>query len=227
LDRSSTLIAFLDGRRGQGYSGAVHARDLSTISPSAYSLLVMRAQNGLPFARTAAELLPGPDGVATQIAQLSAIAGAELRRRHFEDHYRGIDVLLAEAGATRVLELASGLSFGGLALAVREAVVYVDTDLSAMAETKAQLVAALDAGSLVGELRVRALDALGPAAFRAVVAELPPGPVAIVNEGLLMYLDPEEKRRLADNPARPGRPADRPRYESLQARHEPTRLAWR
>lgn len=32
------------------------ARDFSTISPSAYSLLVMRAQTGLPFARTAAEL---------------------------------------------------------------------------------------------------------------------------------------------------------------------------
>ena len=159
----------------------------------------MRAQTGLPFARTAAELLLGSDGVAAAIARLSAIAGAELRSRRFEDRYRSIDTLLSEVGATRVLEIASGLSFRGLALAQREAVFYVDTDLPAMAESKTRLVAALDVGPLVGELRVRALDALDAVGFRAAVAELPPGDVAIVNEGLLMYLDLEEKRQLASN----------------------------
>jgi O-methyltransferase involved in polyketide biosynthesis len=175
------------------------SRDFSTISPSAYSLLVMRAQTGLPFARKAAEIALGAEGVAAETARLSAIPGAELRRRHFEERYRSIDALLAEVGATRVLELAAGLSFRGLALAQREPVVYVDTDLPAMVETKARLVAALDAGPLVGELRVRPLEALDPAAFRSAIAELPPGELAIVNEGLLMYLDPEEKRRLAGN----------------------------
>lgn len=174
-------------------------RDFSTITPSAYSLLVMRAQAGLPFARQAAELVLGAEGIAAEIARLSAVAGAELRRRHFEERYRSIDALLADAAATRVLEIAGGLSFRGLALAQRQPVVYVDTDLPAMAETKAGLVAALDAGPLVGELRVRALEALDPAAFRAAVAELPEGEIAIVNEGLLMYLDAEEKRRLAGN----------------------------
>lgn len=159
----------------------------------------MRAQRDLPFARMAAELLLGSDGVTAATARLSAIDGAELRNRRFEERYRSIDTLLAEAGATRVLEIASGLSFRGLALAQREAVFYVDTDLPAMAESKTRLVPALDAGPLVGELRVRALDALDPVAFRAAVAELPPGAIAIVNEGLLMYLDPEEKRQLATN----------------------------
>jgi O-methyltransferase involved in polyketide biosynthesis len=172
-------------------------RDFSTISPSAHSLLVMRAQTGLPFARRAAELLLGTDGVAAGTARLSAIAGAELRVRHFEERYRSIDALLAEEGAARVLEIAGGLSFRGLALAQRHAVTYVDTDLPAMIESKTRLVAALDAGPLVGELRLRALDALDPEGFRAAVAELPPGSIAIVNEGLLMYLDPGEKRRLA------------------------------
>src|ERR1041385_1620049 len=92
------------------------SRDFSTISPSAYSLLVMRAQTGLPFARKAAEIALGAEGVAAETARLSAIPGAELRRRHFEERYRSIDALLAEAGATRVLELAAGLSFRGPAL---------------------------------------------------------------------------------------------------------------
>lgn len=173
------------------------SRDFSTISPSAHGILVMRAQTGLPFARRAAELLLGPDGVAAEMARLSAIAGAELRVRHFEERYRSIDTLLAEVGAARVLELAGGMSFRGLALAQREPVAYMDTDLPAMIEAKTQLVAALDAGPLVGTLRMRALNALEPEGFRAAVAELPPGPITIVNEGLLMYLDPDEKRRLA------------------------------
>src|SRR5262245_10361471 len=113
------------------------ARDFSTISPSAYSILVMRAQTDLPFARRAAELLLGPDGMAAEIARLSAITGAELRRRHFEDRYRSIDTLLAQSGTSRILEIAGGLSFRGLALAQREPVFYVDSDLPAMAESKA------------------------------------------------------------------------------------------
>ena len=173
------------------------ARDFSTISPSAHGLLVMRAQTDLPFARNAAEWLLGRDGVAAEMARLAAIRGAELRRRHFEERYRSIDTLLADVGSPRVLEIAAGLSFRGLALAQQGPITYVDTDLPAMVETKTRLVAALDAGPLIGELRIRALDALDSDGFRAAVAELPPGDIAIVNEGLLMYLDPDEKRRLA------------------------------
>jgi O-methyltransferase involved in polyketide biosynthesis len=175
------------------------ARDFSTISPSAHSLLVMRAQTDLPFARRAAELLLGADGIAAATARLSTIAGADLRLRHFEDRYRSTDAVLAETGATRILEIAGGMSFRGLALAQRTAVSYVDTDLPAMIEAKTRIVDALAAGPLVGDLRLQPLDALDPAGFAAAVALLPPGDIAIVNEGLLMYLDPDEKRRLAGN----------------------------
>src|ERR1043165_2407437 len=174
-------------------------RDFSTISPSAYGLLVMRAQTGLPFARKAAELLMGAEGVAAEIERLSAIAGADLRRRHFEERYRSIETLLAESGATRVLELASGVSFRGLSLAQAQPVVYVDTDLPAMAENKAKIVAALEAGPLIGDLCIRPLNALDTDGFRDAVDELPGGSIAIVNEGLLMYLDPDEKQKLAGN----------------------------
>jgi O-methyltransferase involved in polyketide biosynthesis len=46
---------------------------------------------------------------------------------------------------------------------------------------------------------LQALNVLDAAAFRAVVARFPPGPIAIVNEGLLVYLDAAEKETLSQN----------------------------
>jgi O-methyltransferase involved in polyketide biosynthesis len=171
-------------------------RDFSTISPSAKALLLVRSQTSLPFARRAAQLLWGEDAVLAAERE-AAGTPAEGRRRHFEIRARSIDQALADLGATRVLEIAAGLSFRGLAMAEREGVFYLDTDLPEMADTKAALVARLHPGPLGGTLRVEPLDALDPAAFRSAVGELPPGPVAIAHEGLLMYLDDAEKARLA------------------------------
>jgi O-methyltransferase involved in polyketide biosynthesis len=172
-------------------------RDFSTIGPSARALLVMRAQTALPFARRAAELLLGTDALDAEIARIAALDGAALRLRHFTARYTSIDALLAASGASHVLELASGLAFRGLAWAQHNAGTYVDTDLPDMIATKAQLVPELAAGSLAGVYRTCALDALDAGAMRAIVDALPPGRLAIISEGLLMYLDDAEKRRLA------------------------------
>jgi O-methyltransferase involved in polyketide biosynthesis len=177
----------------------VAARDFSTIGPSARSLLVMRAQTDAPFARQAAELLFGGDQLAAEIARVAALPGSELRRRHFVERTRSIDTLLAEAGANCILELAGGLSFRGLAWAQQHAGTYVDSDLPDMIATKRQLIDALAPGPLTGELRLAALEVLDAAAFAATVAAIPDGTFAIVNEGLLMYLDDSEKQRLAAN----------------------------
>ena len=177
-------------------------RDYSTISPSARSLLILKSQTSIPFAKQAAELLFGEPAVATALADLAKTPGAELRRVHFERRYRSIDTLLADegAGVTGVLELAAGLSFRGLEHA-RHGKVYVDTDLPELAELKAGLVQQLHPAPLSGALHVRALNALDPGAFREAVALIPPGPIAIVNEGLMVYLDDGEKVRLAANVA--------------------------
>jgi O-methyltransferase involved in polyketide biosynthesis len=170
------------------------SRDYWTISPSARQLLLVKAHTSLPFARSAAELVFGAGAVA------EAASGDPGRRRHFELRTRSLDVALDAHGATRVLELAAGLSFRGLALAAtRRDIHYVDTDLPEMAALKAELVPQLHPGSLAGTLEVAPLDALDPAAFAAAARSLPPGPLAIVHEGLLVYLDDDEKARLAAN----------------------------
>ena len=172
-------------------------RDFSTISPSARSLLLVKSQTSLPFARQAAELIWGAADVEEAHRKADATPGAAQRRRHFEIRAQSVDDALGELGATRVLEIAAGLSFRGLAMAARGDVFYLDTDLPEIATLKADLVARLHPGPLIGKLSVRSLDALDAEAFRAAVNDIPQGPLAIVHEGLLMYLNDDEKARLA------------------------------
>lgn len=175
-------------------------RDCSTISPSARAVLALRAMSPeLPFVREAAELVFGKDALAAEHARLQALAGWQTRLAYSVERYTNLDSLLAESGLSTVIELAAGLSVRGFALAQRQPVTYVDTDLREMIETKRALVEQLALGPLVGDVKLRALDALGEGELAAAVEELPPGPIAILNEGLLVYLDDAEKRRLAAN----------------------------
>jgi O-methyltransferase involved in polyketide biosynthesis len=172
-------------------------RDYSTISPSAKALLLLKAQTDLPFARHAAELLFGAESHAPSTNDLTA----QIRRAHFVDRARSLDAALAtELSRQRhsVLEIASGFSFRGLAMTARDALVYFDTDLLATATAKSALVAQLHPAPLEGVLRVVPLNALDREAFRNLLQEIPRGPVAIVHEGLLMYLDEREKALLAE-----------------------------
>lgn len=160
---------------------------------------MVKAQTRLPFAKEAAELLWGAPAVAAAAQEATANPAAAGRRIHFELRARSIDAALKHLGLTRIIEIAAGLSFRGLAMAGQAGVFYLDTDLPEMAAIKSELVTRLHPAALAGILRVRALDALDPGAFREAVGELPPGPIAIVQEGLLMYLDQAEKARLAMN----------------------------
>lgn len=173
-------------------------RDYSTISPSALSLLLMKSGSSIAFAKQAATLLWN-DSVPEELAHAMTAENARRRLRHFENRYRSLDRLLLQAGCPNVLEIGSGLSFRGLELARTSPTYYLDTDLPALAALKAELVARLHPGPLVGTLRVQALDALDSRAFESAVAALPDGKLAIANEGLLVYLNAREKAQLAAN----------------------------
>ncbi|MES1179495.1 MAG: class I SAM-dependent methyltransferase [Myxococcales bacterium] len=173
-------------------------RDYSSISPSALSLLLMKAESEIPYAREAAAALWG-DTAPSELSDALAEENARRRLRHFVNRYKSLDQLLSESGCANVLELGAGLSFRGLDLARTKQTFYIDTDLPNVVALKAELIAKLPAHPSRGTLRVQALNALDADAFAATVSELPPGPVAIANEGLLVYLDEREKAQLAAN----------------------------
>jgi O-methyltransferase involved in polyketide biosynthesis len=175
-------------------------RDFSTISPSAKSLLMVRAQTSLPFARQAAELLCGASAVEDAAREVASTAWGVGRRQHFEQRARSIDTAIEGLGSTSILELAAGFSFRGLNMAARrDDVFYLDTDLPEMVAIKTDLVRRLHPEALRGTLLVKRLNALDADAFRASVDLLPAGPIAVVQEGLLMYLDDAEKAALTAN----------------------------
>jgi O-methyltransferase involved in polyketide biosynthesis len=150
----------------------------------------------LPFVRDAAEIVLGKEALAAEHARLRNLVGWQMRLTHFVERYKSLDALLAASGITTIVELAAGLSLRSLALAQRQHVTYLDTDLPEMIETKRDLVEQLAVGALVGDVSLRAMYALAERELATAIVELPAGPIAIINEGLLMYLDDAEKRRL-------------------------------
>jgi len=118
---------------------------------------------------------------------------------HFENRYKTINALLSEIMATNILELSAGFSFRGLNLAQQQQVFYVDTDLPDMVNAKQLIVNALMASnhiSLTGQYLIHALNVLDEPQFEKIADLFPAGPLTIVNEGLLVYLNGEEKTKL-------------------------------
>lgn len=139
------------------------ARDFSTISPSARWLLLAKAHSGLPYARDVAALVFGHDEVTAAATPTSP--SAAIRRRHLELRARVVDEALELAGATRIVELAAGLSFRGLARAARDDVHYLDTDLPELVELKRRILRRLSPPKLAGTYRIEPLDVMDDAAF--------------------------------------------------------------
>src|SRR5579859_573401 len=207
-------------------------RNFSTISPSAYSLLLMKGLTAIPFARQAAELLIAPTPYTPDLDNRQPLFWGRLL--HFENRYWSINQLMAGLPITNILELSSGFSFRGLALSREKPMFYIDTDLPELIATKQKFVEAFESGPNLapiqpssesnlgatdqppaspniaatdqpnptaapqppGHYELQPLNVLDEPAFDAIIDRFPPGELLIVNEGLLMYLDEDEKQRL-------------------------------
>jgi len=172
-------------------------RDYSTISPSAKSLLLLKGLTNIPFARKAAGLMLSPEKYEPDFTLKDFAFWA--RVVHFENRYWSIDQLLADLPIKNILEISSGFSFRGLAATQKDGVHYIDTDLPDVIELKKQFIDALQPDGInpKSKLDILPLNALDEKAFEEIVARFPKGePIAIVNEGLLMYLSIAEKEKL-------------------------------
>jgi O-methyltransferase involved in polyketide biosynthesis len=171
-------------------------KDYSTISPSAKDLLLLKGLTNLPFAKQAAELVTDRESFELYNGERDLYFWA--RAVHFEERYVSVDQLLDELPIKNILELSSGFSFRGLNKVKQDGIHYIDTDLSEVIELKKGFINPLQTQAVnpLSKLETLALNALDEAQFEEIVNRFPAGEIAIVNEGLLMYLNDEEKARL-------------------------------
>lgn len=171
-------------------------REFSSISPSAKSLLLMKGHTNIPFARQTAELILHPEKYRPDFENRDLSFWA--RTLHFENRYLSIDDLLSDLIIGNILELSSGFSFRSLETVIRKGIHYIDTDLPDVIEQKRNFIPVLKNNriNLIGTLELLALNVLDEEAFEGVVSRFPQGEIVIVNEGLLMYLDTDEKIKL-------------------------------
>lgn len=159
----------------------------------------MKGLTDIPFVADASKLVWDEPAIAA-LGKRSIDDTFLKRLIHFEARYKSIDNLLESLGGNNILEIASGFSFRGLHMALNNPeVTYIDTDLPNLIGTKNELIDQLiteKSLELKGELMVMPMNALDEDSFKNIVAKLPTGPVNIINEGLLMYLNKTEKTQL-------------------------------
>jgi hypothetical protein len=115
------------------------AKDYSTISPSALSLLLMKGYTNIPYARETAALMQGPEVFDLDFNNKDFWFW--IRVMHFEARYWSIDQLLQHSNCHNILELSSGYSLRGLHLCTaNKDIHYIDTDLPTVIDEKLKLM---------------------------------------------------------------------------------------
>lgn len=171
-------------------------RDFSSVSPSAKWLILWKGYTNIPFAREVAGMLEYPNPYVPDFKRRDYTFWASTLG--LEGRYRKIDLLLNEKSPQNILEISSGYSFRSLDYTRQKGVHYIDTDLPEVIAVKKEILAKVGKADSAdkGNLELLPLNALVENAFREIVARFPPGEVTIVNEGLLGYLNQQEKELL-------------------------------
>ncbi len=169
-----------------------------SISPSAKWLLLNKALTSIPFAKEAVELiwnkqnpiLPKDNELTTDLI---------LRLIYFETRYWSINEAVEALGIHNIFEFSSGYSFRGLDLCKNPDIYYVDTDLPRLVKNKKEILQKLVKNYCsypTNNLVLQELNVLDEKAFLDIIHQFPKGPIIIVNEGLLVYLDNDQKQKL-------------------------------
>jgi len=174
----------------------VNKRDFSTVSPSAKWMILLKGHTDIPYAREVAELLEAPDLYAPVFTKRDFTFWASTLG--LERRYKSIDQLLDELTIKNILEFSSGYSFRSLAYSGRNGIHYIDTDLPEIIASKKEFLSGLKKGSSDqdGKLELLPLNVLDKNAFSEVIKHFSAGEIVIVNEGLLTYLNRQEKEKL-------------------------------
>ncbi|MDO8571396.1 MAG: class I SAM-dependent methyltransferase [bacterium] len=171
------------------------------VSPTAWGVAAQRAVCDIPFAK---EVLDELTKVMTSKEREQMTALSEKNQKltpQFEARHKLLNRFLKETGIHQILELAAGVTSRGIDMTQDKKISYVELDLPGIARQKREIVA-----SLVRQGKIQqpenleifagsALDDLSEATAHFDTKK----PIAVVHEGLLRYLNFEEKTRVIKN----------------------------
>lgn len=173
------------------------------ISPTAKLTADLRRYSDIPFADLIADLvdagqyasdLPGgalPANVVSWMAPL------------IEARYKCLSYAVEQAGISQIVEFASGFAFRGVAMAANSSLLYIETDLPEIHQSRLRLRQTLERNSNFPKrdnCLFEAADMLSTEDIERIAKLLKPGaPVAVIHEGIFPYFSAEEKHVAATN----------------------------
>jgi O-methyltransferase involved in polyketide biosynthesis len=173
--------------------------DHSRISPTAKITAYWRSLSDIPFSKEIAEAV-GAEQTAREILGDRIVEMGSISPAMFEVRYKSINYGLKKSGINNIMELASGLSPRGLEI-VSNGGIYVGTDLPYMYSESSPVINAIADRSRVpmNNLHLMPANVLEKQELENAAAHFKGKNFAVCNEGLLMYLDKNEKKKMAEN----------------------------
>ncbi|HUI10835.1 MAG TPA: hypothetical protein VL221_10940 [Bacteroidota bacterium] len=174
-------------------------QDHSRISPTAKITAYWRSLTDIPFSEEIARAVDA-EQTARQILGDRIVQMGTLSPSIFEVRYKSINRGLAHRGMKNVLEVACGLSPHGLEIAAAGG-TYVGTDLPEMLAETVPIMSSIAEREKIPATRLhfKPANVLANDDLEAAASLFRGERFAVCNEGLLMYLNREERTRMAEN----------------------------
>ena len=171
--------------------------DHSKISPTAKITAYWRSLTDIPYSKEIEEAVDAERTAKEMLGERITTMGS-LSPTIFEVRYKSINAGIKRVGTSNVMELASGLSPRGLEIASSGG-IYVGTDLPDMHAESSAIIKRIAARDCVpiASLHLQAANVLDKQELEDAAAYFNGERFVVCNEGLLMYLDREEKARMA------------------------------
>lgn len=166
-------------------------KDFTSIIPTAITVAYPRIFTDIPYSNEIFDYLNKE--ITTKPYISKDILSIELEAR-----YKLIDRLLKNTKIKQILELAAGYSQRGLIFTENDNYRYVELDLEKVTKLKKDLLNNIS--TIPDNLKIISGDATNNNDFDKCKKIFNPNKnVAVINEGLLRYLDFDEKREVAEN----------------------------
>ena len=171
--------------------------DHNRISPTAKITAYWRSLSDIPYSKEIAESL-GAKETALELLGEQVVAMGKISPAMFEARYTSINRGLEKCGIGNALELACGLSPRGIEIASKGG-IYVGTDLPDMYTESSPIITSIArrAGVPMDKFHLRPANVLDRDQMENAASYFRGERFAVCNEGLLMYLDMEEKTKMA------------------------------